>query len=307
MNAPHSSPASLTPDTRTLKRALLFFSQCLERAGVDSPRLSAEMLLAKALGISRQALVKECILTPQLPLAEETVRIAWELVRRRAQGEPAAYIMGGKEFYGRDFLVTPAVLIPRPETELLVDTALTLMDTLAPSLGRLPRSADFGTGSGCIAVTMTLERPGLVCAALDKSEDALKVARANARALGAQNVVFARADFTAPPLPEQSLDLLLSNPPYVTRREYEGLSPEVRCFEPKTALTPDDDAGLDALDAVTAQARSLLRPGGWLVMEMGAGQGEAVQSMLHEARFGQTRLIRDLAGLPRIFAAQKQP
>ena len=212
------------------------FTRLLQESGVDSPRLSAEVLLAHALGLDRGELLKRLILAPDAPLTEEERLRAEELVARRAKGEPVAYIVGVKEFYGRDFTVSRATLVPRPETELLADLALEEARRRPADQGGL--FADFGTGTGCIAVTLALALPCWRGLALDISVDALLTARANARRHNARNLGLLRADFTLPPLAPARLDLLVSNPPYVSEEEYAALDREVRDFEPKSALVP---------------------------------------------------------------------
>jgi release factor glutamine methyltransferase len=183
-----------------------------------------------------------------------------------------------------------------------------------------PCFADFGTGSGCIAVTLALELPGWQGVALDKSPAALEMARENAQRLGADHLEFLLADFARPPLPEKSLDLLVSNPPYVSEREYADLDREVRAFEPKSALVPALDgpdrapgtlpgtkeaSGLEDIKTVILQAERLLKIGGILLIEMGSGQGEAGQALFDRSRWERVEVRPDLAGLPRLLVAKK--
>ncbi|WP_372435019.1 N5-glutamine methyltransferase family protein, partial [Nitratidesulfovibrio oxamicus] len=236
----------------------------------DAPRLTAELLVARALDLPRSDLLLRLALHPASPVPHDALAHVATLLARRATGEPTAHILGEREFYGRDFLVTPATLIPRPETELLVETAL----SLAP---RGARFADCGTGTGCIAVTLCAERDDLRGMACDISPDALAVAARNTVAhLGggmkpdgahpgqsvpdaARLAAFQRcqpvlADFTHPLFRDNVLDLLISNPPYVSEAEHAGLTPEVRDREPRTALVPCAGRGLD--DDATAQGRA---------------------------------------------------
>ena len=284
---------------------------------MDAPRLSAELLLAKALGLDRNALLKRLILEPEAILPEDALREFAKLIARRSAGEPVAYILGHKEFYGREFTVSPDTLIPRPETELLVDLALEYarsVDTDTP-----PLFADLGTGTGCIAVTLALELPRWRGIAVEKSPAALRIARANAVRLGAQSLCLALADFRTPPVPPASLDLLLSNPPYVSEAEYRTLSREVRAFEPQSALVPCSPAartsesplpagasGLEDAQALIERARALLKPGGLLLMEIGCTQGPALLSRLQGPDWTGARLHTDLAGLDRVLAAQRR-
>jgi len=311
-----------------LRAALNSCTEQLERSGpdsVDAPRLSAELLLAKALGLDRDALLKRLILEPESPLPESAWLEFAKLTARRCAGEPAAYILGHKEFYGREFTVTPDTLIPRPETELLIDLALEYARSLGNAGGNTapaPCFADFGTGTGCIAVTLALELLGWRGLALEKDPAALRVACANALRLGAADVTdpadaqklrFILADFHAPPIslpPPASLDLLISNPPYVSEAEYRTISFEVRDFEPKSALVPGmppgssaPSSGLEDAEAIIDLARILLKPGGLLLMEIGHAQGPALLPRLQD--WFDARLHKDLAGLDRVLIGKR--
>lgn len=330
----------------------------LEANGIDSPRLSAELLLAKALGITREELLKRRLLAPDERLPEAALHAFDRLIERRAKGEPAAYILGRREFYGRAFTVTPDTLIPRPETELLVDLALsrargkggyaaasgpvcgadgppalfepeTRTERPASGADGQPSTfsralfADMGTGTGCIAVTLALELPGWHGIAVDKNPAALTVARANASRLKARNLSLVLADFRMPPLPPRSLDMLVANPPYVSEAEYRTLSREVRDFEPKSALVPesgpagnppaadriglaaDETSGTEDARALIAAARSLLRPGGLLLLEIGCSQAPPLLALLAGADWTGARAHKDLAGLDRVIAVRR--
>lgn len=218
------------------------------------------------------------------------------LIARRSAREPVAYLLGTREFYGRPFSVQPGVLIPRPETELLVDVALERIRAIGAKT-----VADAGTGSGCIAVTLALESPGLSIIATDRSPDALAVAQANARMLGATDAITWRetdllGGVNAP------LDIIVSNPPYVPERDRDSLSADVRDFEPAQALFAGAD-GLDIIRRLIPQAFARLRKGGVLVMEVGEGQRSAVTSMLEQADCSSVDWHLDLQGIPRIVAA----
>lgn len=212
------------------------------------------------------------------------------LVERRAAGEPVAYLLGGREFYGRDFAVTPDVLIPRPETELLVDIAKSKVGTDGTA-----RILDLGTGSGCIAVTLALELPAARVTAVDVSAAALDVAQGNAAHLGAR-VAFVESDWFSA-LPSERFDLIVANPPYIAAGDPHLTAGDLR-FEPRGALTDHAD-GLAAIRHLVAEAPRHLLPGGWLFFEHGYDQGPAVRELLEAAGFVDVGQHRDLAGIVR--------
>jgi release factor glutamine methyltransferase len=223
----------------------------------------------------------------------------FSLVEQRAGRRPLQHLTGTQAFYGREFVVTPDVLIPRPETEVLVEAALE----------RLPRDGspvvvDIGTGSGCIALTLAGERSSAQVHALDISHAALEVARDNARRLGLEGRVrFYQGDL-ALPLRDmvRRVDLVASNPPYVDAADYAGLMPEVRDHEPRLALVPVPDAPR-MYRRLVGGARRLLRPGGTLVLEVGQGQAEEVSAICAREGFHVERIVPDLAGIPRVVVA----
>ena len=249
--APHNhQPMAATPASseRTLIEVLRLSTDYLAQHGSTSPRLDAELLLAHALGVRRIDLY----LLHDRPLREPELGATRELVRRRGGGEPVAYITGVREFYNRAFAVTPAVLIPRPETETLVDVALRRLRELSD--GGEPSVADLGTGSGCIAVTLAAEIATLHVVATDMSSAALDVARGNATTHEVeQRVTFIEGDWAGPLT--TSVDVVVSNPPYVTSEELTATARDVRDFEPRLAL----DGGSDGLDAYRALVASLHR------------------------------------------------
>lgn len=265
--------------------------------GLDSPRRCAELILARTLGISRLKLVTD----PMLPLPPEAEATLNQLLERRRSGEPLAYILGEKEFYGRTFAVTPATLIPRPETEHLVDEALRRVSE------RPLRFIDLGTGSGCLAITLAAERPLWRGMALDISEDALETARQNAVRHDVQDrLELLCADFSKPGFwnaGQAGLDLVISNPPYISEAEYVELGATVREFEPKSALVPGE-SGLELMAQVVAAAAHILRPGGVLLMEHGAAQGAAARDMCGPERWKSAGTGLDLAGLERFLIAE---
>lgn len=230
------------------------------------------------------------------------------LIARRARREPVAYLTGAREFYGRRFGVTADVLIPRPETEIVVSAGLACLGDRAPAARRdrpEPRVIDVGTGSGAIAITLACERPTLRLTATDISSEALAVARENARRLNvADRVSFRHGSLLADQL--APWDLIVSNPPYIGRADWATLPPDVRNFEPMLALDGGDD-GLAVIRALVAAAAGALAPAGVLVMEIGAGQAAAVRALLdHERVFVQVEVRPDLAGLHRVVIARRQ-
>jgi len=268
----------------------------LREKGVDAPRLSAQLLLAKVLGLDRLGLV----LAMDRPLSVEELDGYRPLIARRGKGEPVAYLLGEREFFGLDFMVTPDTLIPRPETELIVERALELFPQ-----GALSRFADLGTGSGCLAVTLAVKFPQAQGLALDKSSGALAVARENAAKHGvADRLDFVEADFAALPETAGGYALVVSNPPYVTAAEYRECSKEVRDFEPQGALVPGE-TGLEAVPVVARAAMARLAPGGVLLVEIGWKQGSEVAALLAEAGFADVAVRRDLAGHDRMVEGRK--
>ncbi len=258
-------------------------------AGAGSPQLDAQLLLAHALGASRAALAAH----PEQRVPREAARHYLALLGRRAREEPLAYLTGRREFWSLDLEVTADVLVPRPETELVVERALALCTA------HTARACDLGTGSGAIAIALARERPGWQVVATDASAAALGVARRNARAHGV-SVEFRAGDWYAP-LRGERYDLLLSNPPYIGADDpaLAGLR-----HEPALALTPGPDA-LKCLRTLAQGAPQHLQPGGWLVLEHGATQGAAVRSALVQAGLRHVRSHPDLAGHERTTEGQR--
>ena len=258
----------------------------LEEATEAIGRVDAQVLVTHSLGVDRAYLVAN----PLRILTEtEDARIDM-LVAQRAMGFPVAYLTGTREFYSRPFAVSPDVLIPRPETETLVEAALS-------GLGPHASCLDLGTGSGIVAVTLALERPDARIAAVEASEAALAVARANAAALKAR-VEWLQGDWYAP-VAGRRFDLIASNPPYVAANDPHLAEGDLR-YEPAHALTDGSADGLDSIRAIVAGARAHLNPGGRLLFEHGYDQAEAVARILREAGFASIVSIPDLAGIPRV-------
>ena len=264
----------------------------LALAGVDSPRLDARILLAHAMGVSRDDLIAaSCV-----PTAPET-EIYRGLIARRAGREPLAYIIGRKEFWSLDFRVGPGVLVPRPETETLIETALTLFPDRAAPLA----IADLGAGSAALLVAALTEFPGAHGSGFERSPDAMPFARANISAHGLDGrAKIIPADWNQ--APSESFDLVLSNPPYVPTAEIAGLAPDVRLYEPHAAL----DGGPDGLEAYRTLAKllpGLLRPGGVALLELGLGQAKTLETMFQG--LVALRVAPDLAGIPRVLVLKR--
>ena len=276
----------------TLKQAFDAALKQLEAADTPSPRLSAELLLMFTLDCSRAYLFTY----PERELTEEEQARYDEAIARRCTGEPAQYITGHQEFFGRDFLVTPAVLIPRPETEHLVEAVLELF----PREARLA-VLDVGTGSGCIAVTLAREFPRSTLMAVDISPEALEIAQANAARLEAK-VEFHKCDLLDGIEPAKMFDLIVSNPPYVGECEADKVQKQVRDFEPHCAVF-GGERGMDIIRRLAPQSWDHLRPGGYFLMEIGYSIAEPVHEIMRD--WIDFRVIPDLQGIPRVVVARK--
>jgi release factor glutamine methyltransferase len=253
------------------------------------PALEARALLAHQLGVTRERLLAQ----PELRVAPAEVQAFTQLVQRCQRGEPLAYLLGEKEFYGRVFKVSAAVLIPRPETELLVDIAL------AAALNDRARVLDLGTGSGCVALTLALERPSWQVTATDVSHDALEVARVNATKLSVDNVGFRHGSWFSV-VSGQRFDLIVSNPPYVAAGDSHL---QALRFEPPTALVAEGN-GLASLQQIIESAPPHLLPGGILALEHGYEQADAVRELFSAGGWRDVRTQVDFAGLDRVTLAR---
>ncbi|MEJ8568944.1 peptide chain release factor N(5)-glutamine methyltransferase [Elongatibacter sediminis] len=261
-------------------------------AASDSAGIDAELLLGHALEVKRSFLYAN----PGLDVPARRRSRFLELVRRRQQGEPIAYLIGRRPFWTLDLEVTPDVLIPRPETELLVECAL---ERLPAASSR--RVADLGTGSGAIALAIARERPACEVHATDCSKAALALAQRNARRHGLDRVCFHAGNW-AEPL-NGSFDLIVSNPPYVARDDAHLSTGDCR-FEPEMALTPGQ-SGMEAFVEITATAGARLQAGGWLLLEHGFDQAEALQALLDQHHYREIQCVKDLAGHDRVCIARK--
>jgi release factor glutamine methyltransferase len=254
-------------------------------------RLDAEVLLAHALDKPRSYLYTW---PEQTPDSSQVQRFT-ALIGRRLSGEPIAYILGRREFWSLELVITPATLIPRPETELLVELALARI----PPNSRM-RIADLGAGSGAIALAIARERPEVGIIATDSSADAVAIACLNARRLGSRNVVFRQGDW-CDALKGERLGLIVSNPPYVAAND--PYLKELR-FEPAMALVAGDD-GLEAIRSIVAQAMNYLQPGGWLLLEHGCEQGKPVETLLQAHGFTEVKNYHDAAGKDRVACGRR--
>ncbi len=281
----------------TVGKLLTWTTEWLGTKGGESPRLDAEVLLAHVRGCQRIMLYTAF----DEVMAEEPRTRFRELVRRRGAGEPVAYLVGNREFFSLSFAVTPAVLIPRPETESVVVRAIDLGRGVAS-----PRIADVGTGSGAIAITLAKHLPRATIVASDVSTAALTVARSNAeRHAVADRIALVEANLMDNPALDGPWDVIVSNPPYVRESEFSALPRDVRDHEPRGALVAGP-RGVELIERLAAEAATRLAPGGWLVVEAGPLVAADVEAILAAtAGLEPGPVIRDLAGLPRVFQARR--
>ena len=265
----------------------------------DSPRLEAELLLARALGMSRPPLLARA--DERVLDCDATDRYE-ALLTRRSLGEPIAYLLGEKEFWSLELAVTPDVLVPRPETELVVERALARLPTRTRGGQPSGRVLDLGTGSGAIALAIARERPDCTVVGIDSSTAACAVATANAARLEIANASFV-AGCWYEPVAGQRFELIASNPPYIANDD-PRIEPNVRRYEPRLALFGGAD-GLESLRAVVGRAPAHLQPGGWLVVEHGDTQGPAVRELMARASLESIATSRDLAGAERCTEAKR--
>lgn len=262
----------------------------VERVKRRVPRLDARLLMQHLLGITHAQFLAD----PDRRLSGEELEAFLSLILRRERGEPVAYLVGEKDFYSRSFRVTPDVLIPRPDTELIVTLALKRLKTLA-----WPRVLDLGTGSGAIAVTIACEHPEAAVLAVDVSSEALAVARGNADRLGGR-VSFLQSDWFSA-LGDEQFDLVVANPPYVAARDPHLLQDGLP-FEPDLALTDGGD-GLSCIRRIVGDAPRHLLPGGWLLIEHGYDQAAAVRGLLGDGPYAEIATWQDLSGVDRVSGA----
>jgi release factor glutamine methyltransferase len=266
----------------------------LVQSGVDSARLDAELLMAATCAVERATLLAGTVRLTQAQSESFAAMLA-----RRAAREPLAYIVRRREFFSLEFEVTRAVMIPRPETETLVETALEFLGQRAEA-----HVLDIGTGSGAVAVAIAVNAPQVAVTATDISAQALEVARRNAARHGLKRrIALLEADLL-PQGAQAVFDLIVSNPPYVESQAIESLAPEVRLYEPRIALEGGSD-GLKSSRAIARVARSHLAPGGAVMVEVGAGQARRVRELFLSAGFANVTSVRDLGGTERVVCARR--
>lgn len=286
-------------ETWTILRVIQWTTEYFARKGIDQPRASAEVLLAHVLRVERLQLY----LHHDKPLAPEELAQYRESVRRRASREPVQYITGKQEFWSLEFEVNSAVLIPRRETELLVERALELISDQPANV------LDLGTGSGAIAIAIAHEVPAATITAVDRSLEALAVARRNALRHGlSSRIAFAAMDLLSGFAQDSApFDLIVSNPPYIGEDELPSLAPEVKCHEPMGALRGGGPGGLGIIRRILAEAPLVLKPSGCLLVEIGHQQAEVLdREVIVNNDYEEHRFFKDYSGILRIFQARKR-
>jgi release factor glutamine methyltransferase len=280
------------PQTWTIEAVLRWATDDFRARGLDKPLLDAQVLLAHALTTSRTQLVIDA----KKPLAPEELARFRDMVKRRRAHEPVAYVLGEREFYGRSFRVDRRVLVPRPDTETLVDVALARTEACSMSM----RALDLCTGSGCVAITLAKQRPTARVHATDVSLEALAVAAENAQRLGAYNLSLSRGDlFEAIPSGLAPFDVVTANPPYIATAEIASLARDIKEHEPRLALDGGAD-GLSVVRRVVAGAPEVLTPGGVLAVEVGAGEARDVARLFEDRGFGHVTITRDYGRIERV-------
>lgn len=292
-------PSQSPPAKWNILKLVQWATGYFDTHGIDSPRTTAELLLAHTLNASRIDLY----LRYDQPLSPGELAEFKTLIQRRMRREPVAYILGEKEFWGLMLAVSPDVLIPRPDTECLVEAALGELDVDAAANPR--KILDLGTGSGAVALALASKQPAHRYFALDHSREAIRIARSNARSLGLDNRIhFYQANWFQGISPTCRFDLIVSNPPYIPSADIADLQPEIAAYEPRSALDGGPD-GLRAIDHIVHQGLGHLNKGGWLMVEIGYDQKTAVHRLASAAGGrGAIRFFKDLAGHHRVAAIQ---
>ncbi len=293
-------PKNPIDQTWTILKIIQWATSYLKSHQIDSPRLTIEILLAHVLGVARIDLY----LNFDKPLCVHELTQLKNLIKRRIQGEPVAYIIGKKEFYGLEFHVSPDVLIPRPETEFLVEAALDFLPDISQSPAM--RILDMGTGSGAVVIAIAKNRPGHYFFASDISVSALGIAKANAKQHGMDNIWFFAGDWDGPLCPNApAFDLIVSNPPYIPQGEINGLAPDIARYEPRVALNGGHD-GLCAIRALLAAGSLLLAVRGFLMLEIGFNQRDGIcREVFRHPDLKLEKFVRDYRGHDRVAVIQK--
>ena len=280
----------------TVLESINLSSEYLKNKGIESPRINAELLLAHILNCKKLNLY----LSFEKPLSEEEIDKYRELLKRRSKFEPLQYIIGKVEFYGIDFKVNPSVLIPRQETEILVETIIKQYD----KYDKL-KILDIGTGSGNIAVALAKNLENSFMTAIDISEEALKTANENALLNSVNNrIEFIKADFLKDEFTENGFDVVVSNPPYISIEEFETLQPELKEYEPKIALT-DYNSGFLFYEIILTKSNHLMKPGGKLFFEVGKGQFSKVIELMANNNFQNIIVTKDYLNIERVISGEK--
>jgi|ERR1035437_604358 release factor glutamine methyltransferase len=281
----------------TVLESINLSSEYLKNKGIESPRINAELLLAHILNCKRLNLY----LSFEKPLTEEELEKYRELLKRRSKFEPLQYIIGKVEFYGIDFKVNSSVLIPRQETEILVETIIGQYDKYDTL-----KILDIGTGSGNIAVSLAKNLDNSFVTALDLSEDALKTANENALLNSVNDKTeFIKIDFLKEEFNRNDFDIVVSNPPYVSMEEFETLSPELKVYEPQVALT-DYNSGFRFYEIISEKSNYLLKPGGKLFFEVGKGQFSLVSEIMSKNNLQNIIVIKDYLNIERVISGEKR-
>lgn len=280
----------------TVRQLLQEAAEQLRAAGVETPILDAEVMMSRALACSRTEIITRDHIEPP----QYAVDRLCDWTDRRSKREPLPYIIGEREFYGLSFEVTPAVLIPRQETEFLVEAALSFLP-YRPS----PAVADIGLGSGCVAIAIAKSAPGVIAYGTEASSDALAVACRNAERLGVLDQIrFAHGDLFGP-LQGIEFDMIVSNPPYIPSADIDELQPEVRLYEPREALDGGPD-GLDVIRRLASESMPYLKCGGALAVEIGIGESVAVECLFRSAGFQEVRSIKDYSHIERVVIGERR-
>ncbi len=280
----------------TVLESIKLSTEFLTNKGIESPRINAELMLANILNCKRLDLY----LSFERPLSEGETNLYREFIRRRSKFEPLQYILGSVEFYGLEFKVNKSVLIPRPETEILVETILKSVEKDS-ALNIL----DIGTGSGIIAISLAKNLPASSITAIDSSDSALVIAKENAELNGVEKQIkFKSSDIITNEVDlGYPFDIVVSNPPYISMEDYKDLAPELRLYEPQIALTDNFD-GLNFYRTITGKSKTLLNKGGKLFFELGQGQSKKVSDILQQANFSNIVIKKDYQNIDRVISGE---